>query len=252
LRSLPIIYKIAAMQLKVFRRFLFLMLLFAAVSPAFAQEDSKKNDRPRDGAGATPVLEQNQKPGETRYHYEFAQKDFFISQIVIEHDALGRGQITFRHKNDETPIVEPVALSTGAISRIFGLWDKLRFLDSTDNYQSSKNFAHLGTYKLMMNDGKRQRTAEFNWSNNSNAWGLAQEYRRVADQAIFVFDMSVARENQPLNAPGLLNQLESLYKRNGLSDPRQLVPLLQELSTDEHIPLIARNQAGRLLKQFKN
>jgi hypothetical protein len=253
LRSLPIIYRIAAMQLKVFRRFLFLMLLFAAVWPAFAQEDSKKNDRPRDGAGAAPVREQNQKrTDETRYQYEFAQKDFFVSQIVIKHDALGRGQISFRHKNDETPIVDPVELSPGALSRIFGLWDKLRFLDSTEDYQSSKNFAHLGTYKLIMDDGSRQRTAEFNWSNNSHAWSLAQEYRRVADQAIFVFDMNVARENQPLNAPGLLNQLESLYKRNGLSDPRQLVPLLQELSTDEHIPLIARNQAGRLLKQFKN
>jgi len=239
------------MQLKVFRPCLFLMLLFAAVWPAFAQEDTKKNDRPPDGATA-PVREQNQKQAdETRYQYEFAQKDFVISQIVIKHDALGRGEISFRHKNDETPIVEPIELSTGAIGRIFGLWSKLRFLDSTEDYQSSKNFAHLGTYKLIMDDGKRQRTAEFNWSHNPIAWNLAQEYRRVADQAIFIFDMNVARENQPLNAPGLLNQLESMYKRNGLSDPRQLVPLLQELSTDEHIPLIARNHADRILKKIE-
>ena len=60
------------MQLKVFRPCWFLMLLFAAV-PAFAQEDTKKNDRPPDGATA-PVREQNQKQtDETRYQYEFAQ-----------------------------------------------------------------------------------------------------------------------------------------------------------------------------------
>jgi hypothetical protein len=240
------------MQMKVSNPLLVAIFLFAAVWPALAQEDTKKNDRPQEPAAATPRREQNKKPVDTtRYQYEFEQKNFFISQIVIEHDALGRGKISFKHKNEETPIVEPVELSTGAIGRIFGLWNNLRFLDSTEDYQSSKNFAHLGTYKLIMDDGKRHRTAEFNWSNNPNAWSLAQEYRRVADQAIFVFDINVARQNQPLNAPGLLNQLESLYKRKGLSDPSQLVPLLQELSTDEHIPLIARNQAGRLLKQFE-
>ena len=102
-----------------------------------------------------------------------------------------------------------------------------------------------------MDDTRRKRTAEFNWSTNSDAWNLAQEYRRIADQAIFIFDITVARENQPLNTPGLLNQLESLYARNALSDPKQLVPLLKELRTDEHIPLIARNHADRLLKKIE-
>ena len=56
---------------------------------------------------------------------------------------------------------------------------------------------------------------------------------------------------QPLNVPSLLNEMESLQSRAGLSDPKQLVPLLTELKTDEHIPLIARNQAERILKKIK-
>jgi hypothetical protein len=102
-----------------------------------------------------------------------------------------------------------------------------------------------------MNDGSRERATEFNWSDNSDAWNLAQEYRRIADQAILLFDINVARENQPLNTPGLLTQMESLYNRNALADPKQLVPLLKELRTDEHIPLIARNHADRLLKKIE-
>ena len=102
-----------------------------------------------------------------------------------------------------------------------------------------------------MDDGSRKRTAEFNWSNNADVWSLAQEYRRVADQAIFIFDMTVARENQPLNTPSLLRQLESMFNRKGLSDPKQLVPLLKELLTDERVPLIARNHAERLLKKIE-
>jgi hypothetical protein len=45
--------------------------------------------------------------------------------------------------------------------------------------------------------------------------------------------------------------VESFYNRNALSDPKQLVPLLKELRTDEHIPLIARNHADRLLKKIE-
>ena len=72
----------------------------------------------------------------------------------------------------------------------------------------------------------------------------------MADQAILIFDLNLAREMQPLNVPSLLNEMESLQRRDGLSDPEQLVPLLTELKTDEHIPLIARNQADRILKKI--
>jgi hypothetical protein len=77
------------------------------------------------------------------------------------------------------------------------------------------------------------------------------EYRKAADQAIWVFDIEIARENQPLNAPKLMEVMESMLKRNAVSDPHQLVKLLQELSTDEHVPLIARNHALRLIKQIQ-
>jgi len=226
-----------------------LLLVFPVIG--LPQDPSKRNGRPQ-ALPSLPRREEDKKtPDTTRYSYEFSQPKFITSHIVIEHDALGRGKISFERKGEATPIVEPIELSTGALGRIFGLWNELGFLDSTANYQASKNFAHLGTYRLTMDDGKRKRTAEFNWSNNASAWNLTQEYRRVADQAIFIFDVTVARENQPLNTPGLLNQLESLYTRNGLSDPKQLVPLLKDLRTDEHIPLIARNHADRLLKKIE-
>lgn len=186
----------------------------------------------------------------TRYTYEFTQRQFVISHIVIAHDALGRGTIAFERRGEETPIIEPIEISPTALKRINGLWTDLRFLDSTENYQTTKNFDHLGTYRIGMDDGKRQRTAEFNWSHNKPAWELIAEYRRVADQAILIFNLKLAREMQPLNAPSLLNEMDSLLARNGLSDPRQLVPLLTELRIDDHIPLIARNHADRILKKI--
>jgi len=220
---------------------------------SFAQDQTKRNDRPQEQPSPTPQRrEENKKPPDpTRYSYEFNQPQFVISHILIEHDALGRGKITFQRKGEEAPIIEPVELSIAALGRVLGLWTELKFLDSNENYQANKQFPHLGTYHLRMDDGQRKRTAEFNWSDNKTAWALANEYRRVSDQAIFVFDIKLAREMQPLNTPQLMNQLEMYLTRDSLSDPHQLVPLLKDLRTDEHIPLIARNHADRILKKIE-
>jgi hypothetical protein len=219
-------------------------------TPAESPSNTKRNSRPEQAAAAST----NDAPPpavEADYSYEFTQPQFVIRRIVVEHDGSGRGKITFEKLGEDTPIVEPIELSTAARSRITNLWQALRFLDSTANYQSDKQFPHLGTMRLGMKQGDRKRTAEFNWTHDDNAAALVNEYRRIADQAILVFDIAVARENQPLNAPKLMEQLELYLKRDGLSDPRQLLPLLNEISTDEHLPLIARNHAKRLIKQIE-
>ena len=170
---------------------------------------------------------------------------------MLEHDESGRGTVTFERLNEETPIVEKFELSPAALERIKSSWQALHFLESQTDYQASKQFPHLGTMRIGMERGERKRVAEFNWTNDTNASTLVTEYRKAADQAILIFDISVARENQPLNAPKLMEAMESLLKRDGLSDPRQLLSLLKDISTDEHIPLIARNHALRLIKKIQ-
>ena len=199
-----------------------------------------------------PTGNDNKTPADTTsYSYEFTQPEFLVRHILIQHDALGRGKITFQKKGVETEIEEPIELSTAALGRILGAWTDLRFLESTESYQSHLQYPHLGTMRLKMEREALKRTAEFNWTNNRIASLLATEYRRVADQAVLVFDIALARESQPLNAPKLMEEFELQLKRNGLSDPQQLLPLLREVSTDEHLPLIARNHALRLIKKLE-
>ncbi|HEV2707273.1 MAG TPA: hypothetical protein VGV59_15235 [Pyrinomonadaceae bacterium] len=214
----------------------------APPQPTETRQKTNENDAPQQSAA---------NADETRYFYEFTKAEFVISHIRIEHDASGRGRILFERRGDTEPITEPFQLSEAALQRIKALWTALNFLDSTTDYQSTKPVASLGTTRLRMTRGTRERTAEFTYSQDRDAYALANEYRRAADQVIFVFEIEVARESQPLVAPKLLSSLESVIARNGLSDPQQLLPLLRELSTDERLPLIARNQAGRLLKKLE-
>jgi len=211
---------------------------------------AKQNAREPAAREVTPTAK-GERADDATYSYEFQKSDFFIRHIYIKHDAGGRGEISFERQGDLEPIVEPLALSENARSRITALWEALRFLDSNADYQSERQFPHLGMMRLTMKRGTRERTAEFNWTNDPNAKALADEYRRAGNQAIFVFDIEVARQNQPLDSPKLMDLLDKYVSSNQLSDAQQLVPLLRELSTDERLPLMARNHAGRILKKLE-
>ena len=225
-------------------------IVLSAAIFTWAQDGSKQNSRPEPVVPTTVTPPTTTSDG-AKYSYEFTQPKFYVKHIVLEHDANGHGTITFERLNEDVPVVESVDVSPAALTRITSLWTALNFLDSQTNYQASQNFSHLGTMRIRMQQGERNRVAEFNWTHNESASALINEYRRLADQAILVFDISVARENQPLNAPKLMEVLESYIKRNSLSDPKQLIPLLRDMSTDEHIPLMARNHALRIIKQIQ-
>ena len=228
-----------------------LLLLSAAISICAQDQKSRKhNTRPQQSATATTSVP-DAKVEAVKYSYEFSQPKFVVNHIVIEHDANGRGTVTFERLNETTPVVEPLELSPAALERIRASWQALQFLESETTYQADKQFPHLGTMRIGMQRGDRKRVAEFNWTNNPDASTLVNEYRKAADQVILVFDISIARENQPLGVPKLMEAMESLLKRNALSDPRQLLKLLEDLSTDEHVPLIARNHALRLIKKIQ-
>jgi hypothetical protein len=227
------------------------LMVFSAAISIYAQNsgDAKHNTRPQESAGA--VVSSDTKTDAVKYSYEFSQPKFYVKHIVLEHDANGRGTVTFERLNEDTPVTEPIALSADALARISAAWQALQFLDSNTDYQADKQFPHLGTMRIGMARGEQKRVAEFNWTNNRDAETLVNEYRKAADQAIWIFDIAIARENQPLNAPKLMEAMETMLKRNAVSDPRQLLKLLQEISTDEHVPLIARNHALRLIKQIQ-
>ncbi len=218
----------------------------------------KKNARPESESEMTrsePAEKLNARPVSLKdtpvYFYEFSKSDFFISKIYIEHDEDGKGKITFQKKDFAEPITDPIQLSPQALERVKAAWQALNFLDSTENYQYEKDFSNLGTMKFTMKKGGRMRAAAFNWTDNKDAKTLADEYRRIGQQFIWIFDVTVARENQPLESPKLLDSLNALIRRNEISDPAQMIPLLNELSNDERIPLIARNHATKLIKQIE-
>jgi hypothetical protein len=211
-------------------------------------EPVKKNERVAETPAPTPEAK-TADANAPNFTYEFTQPASLVTRVRIQHDAQGRGTMTFERRTYQDPVTDPLQLSETAVARIKLLWDALNFLDSDKSYQTERDYSHMGTTHLTLQMGTRHRTAEFNWTDNKDAAALAGEYRKAGEQAILVFDLNFARESQPLSAPDLMRRFETMLKSNGFSDVKQLIPLLQDLSVDERIPLIARNHAARLLKQ---
>jgi len=233
----------------------------ATPTPSVEQRQPKKvSQRPEDGQGTEEVpasvragvpAKPKEDPNVAHYVYEFKQPDFFVYFIRIEHDDRGRGEIRFERRSDTEQLTEPFELSPAALARVRARWEALGFLDSQASYQGERTYPSQGQTKLTMRRGGRERTAEFNYSQDEHAQGLAGEYRKASEQAVLVFELQVARESQPLETPKLISKLDSLIERDYLSDRQQLVPLIRELTEDERVPLVGRNHATRILKKLE-
>lgn len=228
-----------------------LAVLGAALCAAGQNKVTARPEKPDADAQSSPAPAAEKTTGEARYRYEFEQPEFVVRRVEIEHDDRGRGTIRFERRTDAEAITDPLEVSPEALARIKGLYEALRFLDSDADYQGKREYPSYGKTRLRLSAGGRERATEFNYPGDPNAMALMQEYRRLTEQAVFVFEIKLAVEMQPLEAPKLMNKLETLLRLNQISDPKQLAPLVRTLSTDERLPLIARNHAVRLLKKLE-
>lgn len=234
----------------------------AVATPLPSPEPEKANSRPSESVQDRNNNKVNKrtskvdpKPADNGFQpthiYQFDQPNFTTSKIVIEHDDSGKGSISFTKKGFDETVTDPIQLSAATLERLNNALNALDFLNSTEDYQYEKDYSHLGNASITVRKDGRERTARYNWTQNKDAKALADEYRKLGNQYIWMFDITVARENQPLESPRLIDSFDSMLRRKDIADPEQMVPFLQGLANDERIPLIARNHAGKLVKQIE-
>ena len=225
-----------------------------APTPATVPETPpKKNERPDDvkanGRDGQKNAASNTKGYTPVYFYSFDRPGFTYSQIFIEHDDAGKGQISFKKDAYNELWIDPIQLSPVTMANLKTVFAALNFLDSAEDYQyAAHDFSNMGNVTITLKQNGKERIAKYNWTDNKDAKFLMDEYRRIGNEYTWKFEIAVARENQPLLTPGMMDALDGYYKRNELSDPPHLVAFLTELSTDERLPLIARNRAVKLVK----
>ena len=207
----------------------------------------KKNERPADDK--KPVVTKAYTP---TYFYDFDRPGFTYSHIAIEHDANGKGQIALTKDGYDEIWTDPLQLTAATLEKLNVALAALDFINSTESYQyPTRDYSHMGNMTLkVVRDGK-ERIAKYNWTENTNAKALMDEYRHISNEYTWRFEIILARQNQPLQTPGLMDAITAYINRKEISDPPHLIPFLTELTTDERLPLMARNRAAKLIKQIE-
>ncbi|MGB7201044.1 MAG: hypothetical protein WBD16_02115 [Pyrinomonadaceae bacterium] len=212
----------------------------------------KKNEREPDGKtnsrDATSGTAQTYKPV---YVYTFDRPGFVYSNLKIEHDENGKGRIWFKKDSFDEPLDDPIELSQPTLEQLRAAFAALNFIDSTEDYQYAKDFSNMGNVTITLNRMGRTRTVKYNWTDNKHAKALMDTYRAIANEYTWKFEFTLARENQPLLTPGLIDALDSYLGRNEIPDPPHLLPFLTTLSTDERLPLIARNHVRKIIAKIE-
>jgi hypothetical protein len=216
-------------------------------------DKGKKNSRPEQAGrtGVVPSLNGAAPSATPVYFYEFSRPGFTYAKVTVEHDEDGRGKIGFLKDGFEETITDPIALSPVTLTKVKQLITDLDFLNSTEEYQYERDYSHLGNVTFTVRKGGRERTVRYNWTVNKSAKELMDEYRRISNEYTWLFEFNVARVNQPLMTPSMIEALDGYLRRSEISNPVRLIPFLTEAAGDEKLPLIARNHATKLIKQIE-
>lgn len=210
------------------------------------EKSQKRNERPAE-ADQTPQIPMFAPV----YFYEYVRPGFAVGKILIEHDEAGKGKVTFQKQEFDEMITDPIELSPATMEKLRETFTTLNFLDSTENYQYEKDYTHMGNIAITVKKDGRSRTAKYNWTTNKDAKQLMDMYRGIGQEYVWRFNINLAMEMQPLQTPGMMEEIDSYLRRSEISDPPHLIPILTKLSTDERMPLMARNRASKLIKQIE-
>jgi hypothetical protein len=199
----------------------------------------------------------SQESGETArasaagFSYKFENARFYVPLMEIDLAPDGVGELRFKRGTTDEIIDLKLKLLADTMSRIRGLYDGISFLDSVEEYQGKKDFSHLGWMTIRASDGRRERKVRFNNTLNKQMKELADLYRSIATQQIHLFDLETAQQYQPLDVPRQLDAIEADLRLGNIAELEQIAVALREIATGDTLPLIARNQANRMIADIQ-
>ena len=223
-----------------------ILLCLVVLGTASALAQDKRNSR------IPPKVEKNdQRAINATFVYEFDRPGFVYPNVRIEHDDAGRGTISFKRDGYDGSIDDPITLSAVTLENLNKAFAALDFVNSTEEYQTKLDHSNMGNVSITRKSGNKERTAKYNWTDNKDAKLLMDEYRRISNEYIWCFEILSAKQNQPLLTPGLVDTFDRYLQRAEISDPPHMLPFLTQLSTDERLPLMARNHLTKLIRSIE-
>ena len=89
---------------------------------------------------------------------------FVYSKLLIEHDAQGKGKISFFKQGLDEPISDPLQLSAVTMEKLENAFQAVDYFAAGENYQYEKDYSHLGNIVIKVNKDGQLRSTKFNYT----------------------------------------------------------------------------------------
>jgi hypothetical protein len=209
-----------------FVRVLFVMLFFAAISIPLAWAGAGA------GQGAKVTF---------RRTFQGSSPEFI--ELTVRDDS---NSATYEIRQlDEDAGALPFEVGDGLRTKIFALAGDLRHFQGQD-LDVHRKIANLGEKTFRWEQGGVSHETKFNYTLNSSAAQLLQIFEGLARQQEHYGLLARRMRYDRLGINDALLQFESDLNRGLIPEPKRLIPLLEQISSDSKFVEIARQRARSL------
>jgi len=151
---------------------------------------------------------------------------------------------------DEDPGAAPFEVSDGLRAKIFALAGELHHFQGQD-LDVHRKIANLGEKTFRWEQAGVSHETKFNYTLNSSASQLLQIFEGLARQQEHYALLARRMRYDRLGINDALLQFESDLNRGLMPEPKRLIPLLDQISSDPKFVDIARQRARSLADRLR-
>lgn len=200
---------------------------------------------------AVSILASDQPSGvPARLTYTKVMKGSVPEYLSITLNAKGEASYEGRKLN-EPPEPYPLQLTEATTQRIFELAAALDYFQS-DDLESHKKVANLGTKTFTYEADGRKNQVEFNYTRRRDAQELAAIFERIGGVARHIITLEYSIKYDRLMLPEQLRRIQVDLDKRALADPELMAPTLEKIVRNPRFLHLAKSRAEDILQRLQD
>lgn len=162
----------------------------------------------------------------------------------------GEGKFAAKPREGDWFLTEFQA-SPASMRFLLATLDFIRFLDSTEDYESHLKVADRGLKTIVLEQNGKSRTAQFNYTTNKSMAAIEDYFEGAATTLLRVASLENAMKYDKLGLPEQLAALQTELNNRWLSETELLLPVLKKISNNSSFFKIVQRKAHQLVLQIE-
>lgn len=182
-----------------------------------------------------------------RLQFEYGDlRSGWYAKVIVEE----QGSARYEHRRfSDLPAERRLVLPAGTAARLGELLRQANYLRGQTMTGDADGKAR--GYRLIFEAGAEHNEAAFLQPPDAVLAEIVHLFRQLLEQEGFRTRLRAALEKESVTLQVVLQELEGAVFRNALADPREFVPVLEQIATNNQAHPLVRERAERLLARIR-